>query len=44
MDLAQAKFAFNNMKNEKTQKCPFKIVYAKPPRLTFDLTNLSTGL
>lgn len=28
------------MNNRTIGKCPFKIVYAKAPRLTFDLTNL----
>ncbi|TYJ99684.1 serine/threonine-protein kinase TIO-like [Cucumis melo var. makuwa] len=40
--LAQAEFAFNNMKNRSTGKCPFKIVYTKQPRLTLDLTSLPT--
>lgn len=42
VDLAQAEFAFNNMKNRTNAKCPFEIVYTKAPRLTFDLTNLPT--
>lgn len=40
--LAQAEFAFNNMKNRSTGECPFKIVYTKQPRLTLDLTSLPT--
>ena len=43
MDLAQAEFFFNNMKNITTDKWPFEIVYTKSLRLsTFDLTNLPT--
>ncbi|KAA0048519.1 RNA-directed DNA polymerase-like protein [Cucumis melo var. makuwa] len=42
LSLAQAKFAFNNMRNQSTNKCPFEIVYTKQPRLTFDLASLST--
>lgn len=42
MNLAQAEFAFNNMKNRTTDKCSFEIVYSKASRLTFDLTNLPT--
>ncbi|KAA0039021.1 UDP-glucose:glycoprotein glucosyltransferase isoform X1 [Cucumis melo var. makuwa] len=38
--LAQAEFAFNNMKNRSTGRCPFEIVYTRSPRLTFDLANL----
>ena len=40
MVLPQAEFAFNNMMNRTTGKCPFEIVYTKAPRLTFDLTSL----
>ena len=38
--MAQAEFAFNNMKNRSTGKSPFEVVYIKLPRLTFDLTTL----
>lgn len=44
MDHAQVEFAFSNMKNITTGKCPFEIVYTKALRLTFDLTNLPTGV
>ena len=40
--LAQAEFAFNNMKNRATNRCPFEVVYTKQPRLTFDLATLPT--
>ncbi|KAA0047695.1 DNA/RNA polymerases superfamily protein [Cucumis melo var. makuwa] len=40
MVLAQAEFAFNNMKNRTTGKCLSEIVYTKALRLTFDLTSL----
>ena len=40
--LAQAEFAFNNMKNRATNRCPFDVVYTKQPRLTFDLATLPT--
>ena len=32
------------MKNRTPTKCPFEIVYTKASRLTFDLTNLPTGV
>ena len=40
MNLAQAEFAFNNMRNRTIGKCPFKVIYTKASRLTFDSTNL----
>ena len=42
--VSQAEFAFNNMKNRSTGKCPFKVVYTKLPWLTFDLTSLPTTI
>ena len=43
--LAQSEFAFNNMKNRSTGKCPFEVVYTKQPRLTtFDLASLPTTI
>ncbi|KAA0063034.1 serine/threonine-protein kinase TIO-like [Cucumis melo var. makuwa] len=42
--LAQAEFAFNNMKNRSTGKCPFEVVYTKQPRLTLDLASLPTAM
>ncbi|KAA0051932.1 Transposon Ty3-G Gag-Pol polyprotein [Cucumis melo var. makuwa] len=42
--LAQAEFTFNNMKNRSTGRCPFEIVYARSPRLTFDLSNLPSNV
>lgn len=39
MSLAQAKFAFNNMKNRSTSKCPFE-GYTRVPRFTFDLAKV----
>lgn len=38
--LAQAEFAFNNMVDRSTAKCPFEIVYTHVPRLTMDCANL----
>ena len=40
--LVQAEFAFNNMKNRSTARCPFEVVYTKQPWLTFDLASLPT--
>ena len=37
-------FAYNNMQNRSTWKCPFDIVYARPPCLTFDLTTLASNI
>ena len=42
--LAQAVFAFNNMKNPSIGKCPFEVVFTKLPQLTFDLTSLPTAV
>lgn len=42
--LSQSEFAYNNMQNRSTGKCPFKVVYSHPPRLTFDLTNLPSSI
>lgn len=42
--LAQAEFAFKNMVNCSTGKCPFEIVYTRVPRRTLDLANLPISI
>lgn len=44
LSLAQAKFAFNHMRNKSTGKSPFGIVYTLLPHLTMDLSNYPSSI